>query len=83
MTVDNLCALFTESWQSISVWSLDEEEVLNVVKKYGHPKEKIISQKIEEKYFAGEGLEFNDLINLDSLYKSNYQKFSKKDVADE
>ena len=53
------------------------------MKKYGHPKEKIISQKIEEKYFAGEGLEFNDLINLDSLYKSNYQKFSKKDVTDE
>ena len=26
MTIDNLCALFTESWQSISVWSLDEEK---------------------------------------------------------
>ena len=69
-----------------SMEKMDSEtlvKVLNIVKKYGHPKEKIISQTIEEKYFAGEELEFNDLINLDSLYKSNYQKFSKKDVADE
>ena len=53
-------------------------KVLNVVKKYGHPKEKIISQKIEEKYFTGEGLEINDLINLDSLYCLITKSFRKR-----
>lgn len=51
---------------------------LNMVKKYGHPNEKKLSEKIEKKYFSDEGLEFNDLINLDSLYKSNFEKFSKE-----
>ena len=36
-----------------------------------------------KKYFSGEELEFNDLMNLDSLYKSNFEKFSKKDDDDE
>jgi len=56
---------------------------LGIVKKYGHPSEKKLSEEIEKKYFSGEELEFNDLMNLDSLYKSNFEKFSKKDDDDE
>ena len=58
-------------------------DVLGIVKKYGHPSEKQLSEEIEKKYFSGEELEFNDLMNLDSLYKSNFEKFSKKDDDDE
>ena len=58
-------------------------DVLGIVKKYGHPSEKKLSEEIEKKYFSGEELEFNDLMNLDSLYKSNFEKFSKKDDDDE
>ena len=58
-------------------------KVLDVVKKYGHPREKNMSEEIEDKYFSGKKLEFNDLMNLESLYKSNYEKFSNKDVDDE
>lgn len=58
-------------------------DVLKIVKKYGHPSEKKRSEEIEKKYFSGEELGFNDLMNLDSLYKSNFEKFSKKDDDDE
>lgn len=58
-------------------------KVLDVVENYGHPNEKLLSNKIKEKYFAGEELEFTDLLNLDNLYKSNYQKFQKRDAKDE
>ena len=58
-------------------------DVLKIVKKYGHPREKKRSEEIEKKYFSGEELGFNDLMNLDSLYKSNFEKFSKKDDDDE
>lgn len=57
--------------------------VLDVVKKYGHPNEKKLSEEIENKYLSGDNLEFDDLMNLDSLYKSNFEKFSKKDAYDE
>lgn len=58
-------------------------KVLEIVKRYGHPSEKKLSEEIEKKYFSGEELEFDDLMNLDSLYKSNFEKFSKKDVDNE
>ena len=57
--------------------------VLDIVKKYGHPNEKKRSKEIESKYFSGESLDFDDLMNLDSLYKSNFEKFSDKDVENE
>lgn len=66
--------------------SIDSEtlvKVLDVVKKYGHPNEKMLSEEIRNKYISGKKLEFDDLINLDSLYKSNYVKFLNKDVYDE
>ena len=59
------------------------EKVLEIVKKYGHPNEIRITEKIEKRYFSGEELEFDDLLNLDSLYKSNFKKFSNKDVSNE
>lgn len=58
-------------------------DVLEIVKKFGHPSEKKLSEEIENKYFSGEELGFNDLMNLDSLYKSNFEKFSKKDDDNE
>ena len=51
--------------------------VFKIVKKNGHPSEQKRSEEIEQKYVSGEELSFNDLMNLDSLYKSNYEKFSK------
>lgn len=59
---------------------LDSEtiyDVINIVKKYGHPREKKLSQEIEFKYSAGEKLDFDDLMLLDSLYKSNMNNFNK------
>ena len=57
--------------------------VFKIVKKNGHPSERKRSEEIEQKYVSGEELSFNDLMNLDSLYKSNYEKFSKKDDSNE
>ena len=65
---------------------MDSETLVNVmevVKKYGHPSEKKLTQEIEEKYFSGKELQFDDLMNLDSLYKSNFEKFSKRDANNE
>ena len=57
--------------------------VFKIVKKNSHPSEQKRSEEIEQKYVSGEELSFNDLMNLDSLYKSNYEKFSKKDDSNE
>ncbi len=57
--------------------------VLDIVNKYGHPNEKKLSKEIENKYSSGERLSFDDLMNLDSLYKSNFEKFSNKDAENE
>ena len=57
--------------------------VFKIVKKNGHPSEQKRSEEIEQKYVSGEELSFNDLMNLNSLYKSNYEKFSKKDDSNE
>lgn len=54
------------------------ENVFEVVKEYGHPNEKMLSEEMENRYMSGEELDFDDLIKLDSLYKSNFEKFSKK-----
>ena len=59
------------------------KQVFKIVKKNGHPSEQKRSEEIEQKYVSGEELSFNDLMNLDSLYKSNYEKFSKKDDSNE
>lgn len=65
---------------------LDSEtvvKVMEVVKKYGHPNEKQLTLEIENKYFSGQELQFDDLMNLDNLYKSNFEKFSKRDADNE
>lgn len=59
------------------------KHVLEIVKTHGHPSEKNLSEKIEKKYFSGKTLEFNDLLALDKLYKSNLGNFSKGDEPDE
>lgn len=53
------------------------QSVLQTVKQYGHPNERKKSEAIEKKYLSGQDLEFDDLKNLDSLYKSNISNFSK------
>lgn len=53
-------------------------DVLNIANIYGHPNEQKMSEEIKKRYLSAEDLEFNDLVNLDSLYKSNYEKFQKK-----
>ena len=66
--------------------NMDSETLVNVfdiVKRYGHPNEKRMSKGLEDKYSSGEGMDFDDLMNLDSLYKSNFEKFSIKDVDNE
>ncbi len=65
---------------------MDPETLVNIietVKKCGHPNEKNLSKEIGDKYSSGETLDFDDLMNLDNLYKSNFKKFSNKDVDDE
>ena len=43
----------------------------------------MVCDMMDSLFVKGTMKKFDDLINIDSLYKSNYQKFSKKDVADE
>ena len=69
-----------------SLQSIEQDtivKVLDLVKEHGHPSEKKLSEEIKEKYFSGIELSFDDLMNLESLYKSNLNKFSKKDVGNE
>ncbi len=51
-------------------------EILNLVEQKGHPDEIRLSQEIRNKYQGDRGLEFDDIMSLDILYKSNYKYFS-------
>ena len=53
-------------------------EILDIVDAHGHPREQLSSKELREKYNSG-NLEFDDIITLDALYKSNYQFFKNKD----
>lgn len=55
------------------------EKVMQVIKEFGHPNEKKEITEIEKKYSSGEDLGFNDILNLENLYKSNYMKFKGKE----
>ena len=57
-------------------------KVLDVVDANGHPTEKAISLELREKYTNYE-LEFDDIMTLETLYKSNYRYFKNKDENDE
>ena len=57
-------------------------DLLDVVDENGHPNEKNQASKLREKYF-GEGLGFDDVMTLETLYKSNYKYFGNKDENDE
>lgn len=52
-------------------------EVIEVVMMFGHPYEKDKAEQIKGKYDSNY-LEFDDLMTLRDLYKSNYQNFSNK-----
>lgn len=53
-------------------------KVLNIVDDNGHPTEKRLAGDLRNKYNTG-NLEFDDIITLDMLYKSNYRFFGNKD----
>ena len=48
-------------------------EILDLVDKKGHPEEVRLSQELRNKYQSDSGLEFDDIMRLDMLYKSNYK----------
>lgn len=59
------------------------KEVFDTVRQNGHPNELKLSEIIEEKYSKGEELEFEDVMALNDLYKSNYEAFANKDIENE
>ena len=52
-------------------------QVLDVVKDVGKPNEQRISQSLRDK-FETDKLELDDLMTLNSLYKSNWRQFKNK-----
>ncbi len=63
--------------------SVTMEQIFALIEKYGHPSEKNQVNEIKAKYTSGQGLEFDDVISLDLLYKSNCQHMSNKGDCDE
>lgn len=64
----------------------DSETIFNVLDmtdKFGHPKEKELARHIREKYEGAQDLEFDDIMTLQSLYKSNYKSNFNKGEHDE
>ena len=57
--------------------------VLDVVDKFGHPEERRLSHEFREKYTDGQELCFDDIMTLETLYKSNYQNYIGKGDANE
>ena len=63
--------------------SVTMEQIFALIEKYGHPSEKNQVNGIKEKYASVQGLEFDDVISLDLLYKSNCRHMSNKGDCDE
>lgn len=57
-------------------------KVLDIVDANGHPNEKTLSHELRNKY-TNHTLEFDDIMTLETLYKSNYKYFKNKDENDE
>lgn len=57
--------------------------LLDVVDKFGHPDEKRLANDLRNKYEQGLRLQFDDIITLDALYKSNYMNYKNKGDKDE
>lgn len=57
--------------------------VLDTTDRSGHPDEQSLSLALRNKYDSGQGLEFDDIMTLDALYKSNYKQCNNKDGYDE
>lgn len=57
--------------------------VLDIVDAFGHPEEKVLSHEFREKYDHGQRLCLDDIMTLDSLFKSNYQNYSNKGDGNE
>lgn len=52
--------------------------VFDVVDKFGHPEEQKLAHDLREKYAQGKQLGFDDIMTLETLYKSNYQNYTNK-----
>lgn len=57
--------------------------VLDIVDAFGHPEEKKLSHEFREKYDQGQHLCFDDIMTLESLFKSNYQNYTNKGDSNE
>lgn len=58
-------------------------KILDIVEEYGHPNEINLSRELRNKYCNDNRLEFDDLITLNTLYKSNYSFFKNKGDSNE
>lgn len=54
-------------------------KVLDISESFGHPNEQKQSRELRNKYNTSE-LEFDDIMTLNALYKSNYKFFENKDA---
>lgn len=59
------------------------QEVFEILVKMGKPKDRIVVQKIKEKYDSGEQLEFDEIFALSKLYKSCGTSLHNKEEDDE
>lgn len=57
--------------------------VFDIVEKFGHPEERKLSYDLRKKYAQGERLEFDDIMTLQSLYKSNFPNYTNKGDSNE
>ena len=65
---------------------LEVETLVNafeIIDKFGHPNQKKTSKILKNKYDAGNELDFDDLMSLNIMYKSNIVKALNKDVDNE
>ena len=58
------------------------QNVFDMTEKSGHPEEIELSHQIREKYNGGQNLEFDDIMTLEALYKSNYRVYYNKGGLD-
>ena len=58
-------------------------KIFDVIQKNGHPKEKKKAEELANKYLKGEDFEFDEIMSIDALYRSNLKAFANKDDKNE
>lgn len=59
------------------------DSALNIIDQSGHPIDKNASKLLRQKYESGEKLDFEDIVSLIALYKSNCFKPHTEDESNE